>query len=149
MIRPALVVVATLLAACGGPEERLEQKTVGDQAPQVEQVDPLEVEGCEVQSDGTMTKEAVQTCVHAQLLDVRSCYIQALKADRSLKGKVRLRLEIAPAGHVADAEAETEGFEDPAFVECVEGRMLRWRFPERPAERGTMEVTYPVFLQTE
>ena len=151
MRRLSIAALALGLAACASTSETRKPTPAPapaepDPQPEVQKVDPLAVEGCEAQPDGTMTRDGVQTCIHAQLVGVRACYIQALTRNRDARGKVAISITVAPGGHMAEVTALTTGFEDATFDACVVERAQRWVFPPRPEERGPLKVTYPVHL---
>ena len=131
------VLLLLLATACGGaPPPRPTPPPDDDPQPEVQVIDPLAVEGCEAQPDGTMTRDGVQTCIHAQLVGVRACYIQALIRDRTIKGKVSITIAVAPAGGMAEVSAATTGFQDATFDACVVERVETWRFPRLAACSG-------------
>ncbi len=121
----------------------------GDESPRLVAVDPEIDKDCVVSADGTMSREAVQSCIHARLGPVQQCYIKALMADRSRAGKVVLHLTVAPSGAMAAVDVTTQGFADPEFDGCVMERVQAWRWPPRPEAVGPLKVSYPVFLKTQ
>lgn len=141
---------ALLFGGCATAQRAPEPSPVaGDESPGLAAVDAEIEKGCVVSPDGTMGREAVQSCIHARLGPVRQCYIKALMADRSLAGKVVLHLTVATSGAMAAVDVSTQGFADPEFDGCVMERVKGWQWPPRPEAVGPLKVSYPVFLQTQ
>ncbi|MEZ4268414.1 MAG: AgmX/PglI C-terminal domain-containing protein [Myxococcota bacterium] len=141
---------ALLFVGCVTVQRAPESSAVaGDESPRLLAVDPEIDKDCVVSADGGMTRDAVQSCIHARLGPVQQCYVKALMADRSLAGKVVLHLTVATSGAMAAVDVSTQGFADPAFDGCVMERVKAWQWPARPEAVGPLKVSYPVFLQTQ
>jgi hypothetical protein len=148
--RAFLLAAVWLFSGCVTVERAPEKSpVVGDESPRLAAVDAEIDKDCLVSPDGTMSREAVQSCIHARLGPVQQCYIKALMADRSLAGKVVLHLTVATSGAMAAVDVSTQGFADPGFDGCVMARVKAWQWPPRPEAVGPLKVSYPVFLQTQ
>ncbi|MCB9787453.1 MAG: AgmX/PglI C-terminal domain-containing protein [Deltaproteobacteria bacterium] len=112
------------------------------------EVDPEIEQECVVQADGSMTREAVQACIHARLGPVQQCYVKSLMSDRSRQGKTTLHLAVGASGEMESTGVSTEGFSDPEFDSCVLKKVRDWKWPARPGASGPLLVNYPVFLKT-
>ena len=86
--------------------------------------------------------------VHALILayraEVRACYVEQLRGDPTLGGRLVMRFEIDVRGVVVRASVvETERPGLMAVGSCVATRALRWRFPAGPSP---FQITYPFVL---
>jgi hypothetical protein len=139
-----------VLASCVTVQRAPEASpAAGDESPRLLAVDPEIEKGCVVSPDGSMTRDAVQSCVHARLGPVEQCYIKVLMTDRTATGKLVLHLTVATSGAMAAVDLRTEGFSDAQFDGCVMTQVKGWQWPPRPESVGPLKVNYPVFLQTQ
>ena len=74
---------------------------------------------------------------------LRRCYQQQVKRDTRARGMLTLAFTIDERGHVTEASAR--GQIAARLGECIERRMLAWRFEAAPAEAS---FRIPVRLST-
>jgi hypothetical protein len=101
-------------------------------------------EGTEDTTGGRLDPRLVQAGIEARMPRVRGCYRAGVKRDPSLRGEVKVRFVIDPAGHVTGAADAGSRLPDRDVVRCILGEVSSMRFP-RP-EDGAVTVVRPFIL---
>nr|MBX2800208.1 AgmX/PglI C-terminal domain-containing protein [Myxococcales bacterium] len=91
---------------------------------------------------GSLDKRVIQAVVKRHLNQIRYCYVRELNRRPDLRGKLTMRFMIGADGYVRQATVKTTSIQNDAVGDCVRGRLLRMRFPERPGGEMVM-VSYP------
>ncbi|MCG3173456.1 MAG: hypothetical protein GMKNLPBB_01653 [Myxococcota bacterium] len=60
---------------------------------------------------------------------VRACYEKSLLRDPQLAGRVLMVFTIGPDGAVTSAQADPDSVQNGELHECLESRLMEWRFP--------------------
>lgn len=95
----------------------------------------------DVESQGTLSREAIQSVVRRHTNEVRFCYERALQQNPNLAGRVMVHFVISPTGTVQSAVARENTVGDPQVGTCVAQAVQRWTFPA--PEGGLVAVNYP------
>ena len=76
---------------------------------------------------------------------LRSCHKRVLKNDPQAGGKVRLKFTVGESGRAVRASAN--GFNN-TVDNCIQKRMLRWRFKPKPVDKDgdPTQATYKLSL---
>jgi TonB family protein len=77
---------------------------------------------------------------------VLQCYERELIVSPKLRGKVVLRLTIAPTGRVSDASIEASTLQSDTVESCIVARARTWRAP--PPPDGEAELLVPFIFTT-
>lgn len=91
---------------------------------------------------GQLDKRYIQETIQRHLNAIRYCYQRQLPRDPNLAGKVVMKFTIAQDGSVSQASAAQSSLGSAAVEECLVGRFLHMRFPERTSS-GIVVVRYP------
>jgi hypothetical protein len=73
---------------------------------------------------------------------IYSVYNRALRKDPSLKGKIVLRLTIAPSGKVTRCDLVSSELADPALGKKIASRVKLFDFGDKDVTEIT--ITYPI-----
>lgn len=85
---------------------------------------------------------AVERIIARRRPSIRICYERSLKSREHLRGKLIVRLRIAPSGKVARAWIPTRGFSRTVLGRCVVERMRGWVFPRFTGSAEQVEVPF-------
>ena len=89
---------------------------------------------------GDLARPALQGVVDSNRTQIRSCYERRLKTNNVLAGDLKLKIRVAPNGHVT-ATSVTGTLRDNEVFGCVRGIASKWTFP--PPEKGCAVVQVP------
>jgi hypothetical protein len=73
---------------------------------------------------------------------INQCYLEALKRDRKLGGKVGTQFLILANGAVSTVEIQQTTLKDAAVLACVADRLRGIRFPTIPFKYVTMKYDF-------
>jgi hypothetical protein len=93
---------------------------------------------------GNLDPRLIQAGIEARMPHVRACYGKGVRRDPNLRGEVKVRFVIDPAGHVTGATDLGSKFRDREVIQCIVGEVSSMRFP-RP-EDGAVTVVHPFLL---
>ncbi|MFN7147241.1 MAG: AgmX/PglI C-terminal domain-containing protein, partial [Myxococcota bacterium] len=91
---------------------------------------------------GALDKALVDQVVKRNMAQIRYCYQRELTKNPSLGGKVTVKFVIAKDGSVSTASTKSSTLANAAVESCINGRFLRFQFPE-PKGGGIVVVSYP------
>jgi hypothetical protein len=91
---------------------------------------------------GALDKSLVDAVVRRNLNQIRYCYQRELTKNPELTGKVVVKFVIAKDGTVSSATTKSSTLANPAVEQCINGRFMRFQFPE-PKGGGIVIVSYP------
>jgi hypothetical protein len=114
-------VLLVALAACGraAPARRLEAPAPARPAPPIA-------------APAALTPDDVLAAVTTRYLPgLRRCYQQQIKRDARVRGRMMLAFTIDERGQVTEASARGLA---PKLGECIEQKMIAWKFAAPPAE---------------
>ena len=86
----------------------------------------------------THQRETVARLAEAYAGALQKCYVDALKSNGSLKGRVDVVFTVGPAGNVTSVDVD--GF-DSAVDACIAGHARRWRF-DKPDGSATFQFPF-------
>jgi TonB family protein len=89
---------------------------------------------------GDLAKPALQSVIDNNRAQIRSCYERRLKMNNVLQGDLKLKIKVAPSGHVG-AAAVSGSLKDNEVFSCVRSIAQKWSFP--PPENGCAVVQIP------
>ncbi len=115
------------------------QGSGGSGGPGVEVGDPIIL--------GALDKSEIDRVVKSHLGQIRYCYQRELTKNPSLFGKIVVKFVIAKDGSVSSAKTHTSTMANPNVEGCVNGRFLRFQFPQ-PKGGGIVIVTYPFIFKS-
>jgi hypothetical protein len=90
----------------------------------------------------TINRPAFQRAIRSHHDEFDSCYQLALRHDPTAEGRVVVRFEIAPDGHVVEATLAESDHGLDAVGECIAGHASGWTF-DPPGGSGPVTTTYP------
>ena len=76
------------------------------------------------------------------MAQLRYCYQRELTKNPNLGGKITVKFVIAKDGTVSSATTKTSTMNNPAVESCINGRFMKFQFPE-PKGGGIVIVSYP------
>jgi len=89
---------------------------------------------------GPMDPSLVKGEVQVRIVVVKACYRLALKQDRKLDGKMKVRWTISTEGRVSDIEIAEDSLGDDEVSSCIKRGIGRFRFPPPTA---SVDVVFP------
>jgi hypothetical protein len=103
--------------------------------------------GCAVMVNGRLPPEVIQRVVEENFGRFRLCYLDGLRRNPMLSGRVTTRFVIARDGSVWFALDDGSDLPDDSVVSCVVRTFEALAFPE--PEGGTVSVIYPLMFSSE
>ncbi len=91
---------------------------------------------------GALDKSLIDAVIKRHMNQIRYCYQRELTKNPSLGGKIVVKFVIAKDGSVSSASTKSSTMGSPAVESCINGRFLRFQFPE-PKGGGIVIVSYP------
>jgi len=91
---------------------------------------------------GALDKSLIDAVIKRHMNQIRYCYQRELNKDPSLGGKIVVKFVIAKDGSVSKASTKSSTMGSPSVESCINGRFMRFRFPE-PKGGGIVIVSYP------
>ncbi len=73
------------------------------------------------------TPEQVTKVIQSHARTIQDCYQQAVRRNPELKGKVTVRISVAPNGRVVDVQLVESTIQDAQMLRCILHRIRRWR----------------------
>ncbi|GDX81874.1 hypothetical protein LBMAG42_36850 [Deltaproteobacteria bacterium] len=96
---------------------------------------------------GALDKALIDAVIKRNMNQIRYCYTRELTRQPSLAGKVTVKFVIAKDGTVSSSTTKASTMGSPAVESCMNGRFMRFQFPE-PKGGGIVIVSYPfIFAQ--
>jgi hypothetical protein len=91
---------------------------------------------------GTLDKELIDAVIKRNMNQLRYCYQRELTRNETLAGKITVKFVIAKDGTVSSATTKSTTMANPAVEDCLNGRFMKFQFPE-PHGGGIVIVAYP------
>ena len=91
---------------------------------------------------GALDKSLIDAVIKRNMSQLRYCYQRELTKNPALAGRIQVKFVIAKDGSVSSAVTKSTTMNNPAVESCLNGRFLRFQFPE-PKGGGIVIVTYP------
>lgn len=90
---------------------------------------------------GELAKELIQRAVMRHRGEIRACYVEGLRRNAKLAGKIVIQFVIAPSGAVSSSALQSSTLNDSQVEQCVLDRARGWTFPKPTG--GEVAVSYP------
>ena len=91
-----------------------------------------------------LTAESVLDVISNNSLSIKLCLDQAMRKGEKPKGRLDIKVTIAPTGAVQDVAITTPRFNHSTMARCTKKRIRQWRFP--PFEGDPIPVEFPYVL---
>jgi len=91
---------------------------------------------------GALDKSLIDAVIKRNMSQIRYCYQRELTKNPALGGKITVKFVIAKDGTVSSATTKSSTMSNPAVESCINGRFMRFQFPE-PKGGGIVIVSYP------
>ncbi|MBM4364873.1 MAG: AgmX/PglI C-terminal domain-containing protein [Deltaproteobacteria bacterium] len=91
---------------------------------------------------GALDKSLIDAVIKRNMNQIRYCYQRELTKNPALGGKITVKFVIAKDGTVSSAQTKSSTMNSPAVESCINGRFMRFQFPE-PKGGGIVIVSYP------
>jgi hypothetical protein len=91
---------------------------------------------------GALDKSLIDAVIKRNMNQIRYCYQRELTKNPALGGKITVKFVIAKDGSVSSATTKASTMGSPAVEGCINGRFMRFQFPE-PKGGGIVIVSYP------
>ncbi len=91
---------------------------------------------------GALDKSLIDAVIKRNMNQIRYCYQRELTKSPDLGGKIVVKFVIAKDGTVSSASTKSSTMGNPAVEQCINGRFLRFQFPQ-PKGGGIVIVSYP------
>ncbi|MCP4809895.1 MAG: AgmX/PglI C-terminal domain-containing protein [Proteobacteria bacterium] len=91
---------------------------------------------------GALDKSLIDAVIKRNMNQIRYCYQRELTKNPNLGGKIVVKFVIAKDGTVSSASKKASTMGSPAVEQCINGRFMRFQFPE-PKGGGIVIVSYP------
>ncbi len=91
---------------------------------------------------GALDKSLIDAVIKRNMNQIRYCYQRELTKNPNLGGKIVVKFVIAKDGTVSSASTKASTMGSPAVENCINGRFMRFKFPE-PKGGGIVIVSYP------
>ena len=92
--------------------------------------------------DGALDKSLIDAVIKRNINQIRYCYQRELTKNPTLGGKITVKFVISKDGSVSTATTKASTMGSPAVEGCINGRFMRFQFPE-PKDGGIVNVSYP------
>ena len=89
-----------------------------------------------------LTPAEMKPVFRANQRRVRACYERELKRNEGLRGKVTMKLKIAPSGAVVSAHAIANSTGNKDLSACIAKKVKAWTFPKAPRST-TVTKSFP------
>jgi len=90
---------------------------------------------------GYLDPKEAKKVINMHTSEVRSCYEKRLKVNSVLQGTIELAITIGTTGRVRRISFSRDTVRDPAVLDCVKRKVMKWRFPE--PEGGKVQIKTP------
>jgi len=118
------------------PLQRQNQKTSGaDEALTKEPLPPSSIRS-------PLSNDEIQSVFSDYQRQFQNCWIQRLKDQPKLAGKVDFRVRISPRGKISELQITNSEIEDPLMLQCLSSTLNRMSFREFEGE--PIEVLFPL-----
>jgi eukaryotic-like serine/threonine-protein kinase len=94
---------------------------------------------------GTVDPAKTQAVVRSHLPEVQGCYERGRMDDPELRGRVTVRITIAPTGSVAATALDSSTIGDSRVETCILSAVRGWKFPA--PNGGGAVISYPFNLR--
>jgi hypothetical protein len=91
---------------------------------------------------GALDKSLIDQVIKRHMNQLRYCYQRELTDNPDLAGKIVVKFVVAKDGTVSSATTKQTTMNNAAVEGCINGRFLRFQFPE-PKGGGIVIVSYP------
>lgn len=91
---------------------------------------------------GALDKSLIDAVIKRNMNQIKYCYSRELTKNPALAGKITVKFVIAKDGTVSSATTKSSTMGSPAVESCINGRFMRFQFPE-PKGGGIVIVSYP------
>jgi TonB family protein len=95
---------------------------------------------------GSIEPAAIQMVVRSRLPEIERCYARGKMDDPELRGRVTVRIRIAPNGVVTSAGVESSSLSQSGVESCIVEAVQSWTFPA-PAGGQPAVISYPFNLR--
>lgn len=97
---------------------------------------------------GALDKSLIDQVIKRNMSQLRYCYQRELTKDPALQGKIVVKFVVAKDGTVSSATTKSTTMNNVAVEQCINGRFMRFQFPE-PKGGGIVIVSYPFVFSPE
>ncbi len=97
---------------------------------------------------GALDRSLVDAVVKRHMSQIRYCYQRELTRNPAVAGKVTVKFVVAADGTVSSAVTKSSTMSNAAVESCINGRFLRFQFPE-PRGGGIVIVAYPFTFRSD
>ncbi len=95
---------------------------------------------------GALDKSLIDAVIRRHMNQIKYCYSRELTKRPGLAGKITVKFTIAGDGTVSSATTKRSTLGSPTVENCINGRFMRFKFPE-PRGNGIVIVSYPFVFQ--
>lgn len=110
--------------------------------PPEEMESPSPVPSPETFSLKPLSNEEIEEVFSNHQRQFQNCWIQRLKDDPNLKGKVTFRVTISPRGKISETQLASSDIEDSLMLQCLNSTLSRFSFREFRGD--PIEVIFPL-----
>ncbi len=96
---------------------------------------------------GALDKSLIDAVIKRHMNQLRYCYQRELLGDPDLAGKIVVKFVVAKDGTVSSATTKRTTMNNSAVENCINGRFMRFQFPE-PKGGGIVIVSYPFVFRS-
>ncbi len=105
--------------------------------------DNVDKKGRKVASAKVRAEEEVYRTIRSYMGGLKYIYNNALRTNQSLKGKISVKITIAPSGRVTTAEMVSSTLDSQELREALVERINKWKFTElKNVEDFTITYTF-------
>ena len=76
-----------------------------------------------------LTERQITSVIASRKRSVHICYSQSLKGQENLRGKLEIRVTVAPTGRVSQARVQSSAFRGSRIGNCIVDKIKGWVFP--------------------
>ena len=142
MKRFAILCAGLVLVACAS-KPRVD--THPDPMPVSTQINGLDEAEVKSESPTRIDREGIRGVFLEHQQTLNDCYVEALKKNKKLEGKVVLNFSIMDEGKVSAAKVDEKRSQlnNQKLSECLVNHLKLWTFPPPPPKQ-TVQVYYPL-----
>jgi len=124
-----------------GKVEKRRKRRSGDTGIRRERIKDVPAPEPDYKYHGYLDPKEAKKVINMHTSEVRSCYEKRLKVNSVLQGTIELAITIGTTGRVRRVSFSRDTVRDPAVVDCVKRKVMKWRFPE--PEGGKVQIKTP------
>jgi hypothetical protein len=94
---------------------------------------------------GTIDPKLIEQTIARYRFELQLCYELALRRNQQAVGSMEWQWHLDTQGKVYDIDLVKSSISDPKMIECVRGKIARWKWPK--PQKGSIQISYPFLFR--